>query len=196
MSGVFYLWDKDPANKKFKIQNNTFNQNLYKKVAFDVLIMSDLYVVFPMYCIFYQIIDKHYYSPTLYQFLPQLPMALIIQECWFYVVHRLFHTKYLYKYHKKHHQLTAPFAVGALYASIPEQIFANMLSMMVPVYILKMHWLVICLWFTMATVNVVWVHSGYKHPSTQAHDDHHSKQTGNYGSFFLDYLFGTKITQN
>lgn len=61
--------------------------------------------------------------------------------------------------------------------------------------IMSSHVAVMGLWFTLAVVNTVTVHSGYHFPglvSPESHDFHHQKFTECYGVLgILDYLHGT-----
>jgi len=50
-------------------------------------------------------------------------------------IHRLLHTKYLYKYHSKHHKQVSPRPFGAIFCSFFEMWVANIPSFVFPLYL-------------------------------------------------------------
>jgi len=120
----------------------------------------------------------------------------VVEEIFFYYIHRLFHHPKLYKHiHKKHHDWQAPIAISSLYAHPIEHLFANLLPAVLGPIVFGSHVLLGMAWFVTALVSSILSHMGYHLPflpSTEHHDYHHLKFTDNFGVFgVLDWLHGT-----
>lgn len=131
-------------------------------------------------------------SKTLYQ----LSIFLILEEVLFYYTHRFLHNPYVYKIiHKKHHELTAPIGLAAIYAHPFEHIFSNMIPLFVGPVLCKSHPLLTFSWFTIASINTINSHSGYIigiFPNPINHDWHHYSFNENFGLLgVMDYIHGT-----
>ena len=123
----------------------------------------------------------------------QLPVIILLTDIIFYTSHRYFHyNKILYKYiHKTHHEYDPPIASAALYAHPIEHLFVNLLSTVLPLFIVRANLFVALLWAIIASVNVVIAHSGIW-PS-DPHTTHHKYLNCNYGAgpLLIDKLFQT-----
>ena len=112
-------------------------------------------------------------------------------EVWFYTIHYILHTKYLYRFHKTHHENNEVIGIFALYAHPFDAIVTNSGSIILLHYII--HFSLFHLYFigTIAIVNtVISSHTGTK---VGFHQLHHRRFTCNYGmDYFMDKLFGTK----
>ena len=112
-------------------------------------------------------------------------------EVWFYTIHYIIHTKYLYRFHKTHHENNEVIGIFALYAHPFDAIVTNIGSIILLHYII--HFSVFHVYFigTIAIVNtVISSHTGTK---VGFHQLHHKRFTCNYGmNYFMDKLFGTK----
>lgn len=125
-----------------------------------------------------------------------LVVCLAFEEIGFYYTHRLFHLPTFYKrYHKQHHEWTAPVGAVALYAHPLEHVVANLTPPVLGPLVMGSHLSTMWLWFTIAILSTVTTHSGYHFPlllSPEYHDFHHFKFNANYGSLgILDRLHGT-----
>lgn len=122
----------------------------------------------------------------------QVPCLLILHEIFFYHLHRLMHTKYLYKYHKQHHQIRKLVGVGALYSGKVDHFLVNMLPVYLPPFLLNMNYLLILIWIIIATINTICIHSSYDY-FDKRHEHHHVYLNVNYGIGFyvIDRLYGT-----
>ncbi|XP_002737756.1 fatty acid hydroxylase domain-containing protein 2-like [Saccoglossus kowalevskii] len=134
--------------------------------------------------------------PTIPRILFDLIVAVVGEEVVFYYTHRLFHHPYLYKrFHKKHHEWTAPIGLIALYAHPLEHALSNALAAVAGAFVVQSHLLSIWIWLVIAVYSTQITHSGYHFPFTlspQFHDFHHAKFNYCYGAIgVLDYLHGT-----
>jgi len=205
----FLLCDFIPAFQKYKIQptkNNTWPmiRNCLKK-----LMITHFGVQTGMMIVFRPIMLKLGLSvslplPTWTELIAVALISLIIEDFYFYWVHRLLHHGVWYKYvHKIHHDHAAPFGIAAEYAHPIETMFLGIGSVIGPM-ILTRH--LFSLWFYLFVrlYQTVEVHCGYDFPWSFTkiipfyggaifHDFHHETFTGNFSSTFtyLDYLFGT-----
>ena len=142
-------------------------------------------------------VDKYYDNYHLYDMsYTEIAIRIIvgIQLCnmWFYLVHRMFHIKFLYKrIHYRHHMNTETVAVTALDANPLEHIISTMgiffvCSTPIPRFYIRCFGVIIMTWWTCDA------HSGYTKPSNR-HEIHHKLHSYNYGQglYLMDKLFGS-----
>jgi len=135
--------------------------------------------------------------PALTTILWQFPVLLLIREVPFYYSHVLLHHRLFYKrFHKMHHEWTAPVGLAATYCHPVEHIMSNLFPVALGVMLLKCHVTTSWMWYTYAIVYTITTHSGYHLPwmiSSEYHDYHHLKFDLNYGTQvqFFDWLHGT-----
>ncbi|XP_074467093.1 fatty acid hydroxylase domain-containing protein 2 [Sebastes fasciatus] len=134
--------------------------------------------------------------PTFQWALMELAAFSIMEELIFYYSHRLFHQPSLYKrFHKQHHEWTAPIGVVCIYAHPLEHMISNMLPVALGPVILGSHLATTCMWYCLALVSTTISHCGYHLPflpSPEFHDFHHLRFTQCFGVFgVLDRLHGT-----
>lgn len=138
-------------------------------------------------------------------FLWTLALALVLNDAWFYVEHRLMHTKLFYRrFHQRHHQSVAPTVWTADAISVVECIFIHVFLILLP-FILPAPALVLIALRLWDEVRGLIGHAGYEHlagPLARApwpfisamhHDLHHQRFTVNFANQFSvwDRLFGT-----
>ncbi|ETW07627.1 hypothetical protein H310_02097 [Aphanomyces invadans] len=131
-------------------------------------------------------------------------VSFILEDFYFYWVHRLLHHKSIYKYvHKIHHEYAAPFGIAAEYAHPIETMLLGVGTFLGPL-LLTRHLLTLWVWLAVRLFETIDDHSGYELPWAWSnflpfwagpvhHDFHHEKFDGNYASVFTvwDYVFGT-----
>jgi len=129
-------------------------------------------------------------------------MAHMFNDWGFYWSHRMLHHPKLYKLHKKHHSFKGTVGPAAEFAGDTETIVSNYIPSVGWLIIVGAHpivqatWLILRLWATYEA------HSGYVFDGLWIqklgivsgscfHDHHHTVNLGNFGSMYMDWLFGT-----
>jgi len=145
--------------------------------------------------------------PSPATFALSLMFCMVIEDFVFSMSHRMLHTPFLYKHiHKIHHQHVVTIGIASQYAHPLEYFFGNLLPVVIGPLILgeNMHMVTALGWYGMRVIETVEGHSGYDFPWSPFyllpfgtgygyHAFHHSKNVGNYASFFSiwDTVFGT-----
>ena len=128
-------------------------------------------------------------------------LMIVISDFIFTFAHYSFHHPYLYKYHKIHHEWTAPVAVRSIYAHPFEHLGANLSSMIIPLWIVRFPFNYAGYWTILITLNTLKSHSGLniRHWILTAddHDLHHKLFKYNYGfTSIWDYALGTYLSMD
>lgn len=111
-------------------------------------------------------------------------------EVWFYTIHYIIHTKYLYRFHKIHNGNNEVIGIFALYAHPLDAVLTNLGSIFLLHYFIHLSVFHIYFIGTIATINtIISSHTG---TISGFHQTHHRRFTCNYGmNYFMDRLFGT-----
>ncbi|TPX36145.1 hypothetical protein SmJEL517_g01671 [Synchytrium microbalum] len=101
-----------------------------------------------------------------YIMIPKIVIAALLLDTYQYWMHRWMHlNRYLYRtIHSVHHELTAPYAFGALYNHPLEGLLMDTVGGAVPSILLDMHPWTSTIFFTVATLKTVDDHCGYTLP--------------------------------
>jgi sterol desaturase/sphingolipid hydroxylase (fatty acid hydroxylase superfamily) len=192
-----YTTANDYANyKKIKSKNNMELNKIYNKIIPNVFFNVFLLSLPAIYC--FDILLK---NPN-YHLLKGLPLAAkyvampLLVDIMFYINHRLLHNKYLFYFHKRHHELVSPVGIGSFYMSPVEFYWAIVIPIFGPLVLLGADIYHTHLWITFAVFNGICVaHSNTKNLS-EFHDYHHNTKNYfkcNFGiDIFMDRLFGTR----
>jgi len=164
---------------------------LFNSVVLNVLLTA---LVFPLFRRISGPLNRP--LPDLAEILLHLVVFVAVEEVGFYYSHRLFHQPFFYKrFHKIHHEWTAPIALTAVYAHPLEHVVANLIPVAAGPVLMGSHLVTLWLWFTLALMSTCYHHSGFHFPFTLAsefHDYHHLKFSNNFGLLgILDWIHGT-----
>ncbi|ORZ40450.1 hypothetical protein BCR44DRAFT_1399553 [Catenaria anguillulae PL171] len=123
-------------------------------------------------------------------------VCALVEELLFYSSHRLFHWGPLYKrFHKIHHEFTAPIGLAATYAHPLEHTLSNLTPVLLGPALFGMHPLSAFVWITLAITTTIHTHSGYElygWPTARKHDWHHYAFIYQFGvSGVVDKWLGT-----
>jgi fatty acid hydroxylase domain-containing protein 2 len=177
----------------YKIQNKSPHSVIssYSK-CYPTVLFNTLIAVLPFISLMTYITMNNPYSfgKTFIDLLISLPLV----DFFFYIFHRLFRLPQLYGlFHKKHHEVTAPIGMSALYMTIVDLCIGNIIPVYLPMIILSASPYTISLWMALTTVNtVIMAHSGFIWLA-DFHDYHHKVFIRNYGTnIFMDWLLITR----
>ena len=132
-------------------------------------------------------------------------VLVLVFDFLFYCWHRALHTKILWKYHKKHHEVKVSFSCANDHED-PVELAGNILWKMVPPALMCCHVYTVCVFRAIVKFFALLHHSGFELPAFQfiqlipgiaspaGHDFHHYYGKGNYGGVFKvwDRIFGTE----
>ncbi|XZO01179.1 MAG: sterol desaturase family protein [Microcoleus sp.] len=129
-------------------------------------------------------------APSVYDF-------IVAADFCFYVVHWLFHRKFLQKIHLKHHDFLDSSSFVAGHKSLIEYIIVTATDIL-PVFIFGYDISQLCAWTIIANAYNLEGHSSLSifFISSDFHDLHHTRFKGNYGiQGFWDRVFNTLNSQ-
>ncbi|QSS64275.1 sterol desaturase [Histoplasma capsulatum] len=161
---------------------NLFTVSLHLAFAYATRFQYSVFTITPTY-------------PTPRELIADFTYALLLRELVYYTTHRALHHPKLYtRFHKQHHSFTAPVALAAQYAHPLEHVLANMMPIVLPLALRRVHILSFALFLVSMLAETSSVHSGYDFAGARMHDLHHEKFRVNYGALgLLDWFFGTDV---
>jgi len=205
----FLIADFIPALQKYKVQPQKQNTWPHIWKCLKYLFIVHFVVQWSMMLLFKPVVLSLGMSaspqiPSLKEILPQIVVFFMMEDFYFYWVHRFLHWGPMYKFiHKKHHDHAAPFGIAAEYAHPVESLMLGVGSLFGPM-LLSRHLFTLWAWLLVRVYQTVEAHSGYTFPwnptrfipfwgGAHFHDFHHETFVGNYSSTFtyMDRIFGT-----
>ena len=182
--------EKNKIQIKSKEELLTIYKKTYKLVFFNVFVSIIPVIYFSSYIINTNV--KYLWNISFCKFIFELLCFSYLIDIFFYLFHRLFHTKLLYKYHKIHHQIKKPIGISAFYFHPIDFIFGNIIPIVLSIYISQMSLLTIHITLCIITFDTIFIgHSGNKKLSN-FHDNHHKYFCFNFGTNkFMDKLLLT-----
>jgi len=209
LCSAYFLIDRLPSMQKYKIQKDKISPVGMKWNCFVTVLWGDLFPQLPMMMFVHPVVvwmgsRLELPFPTWGHTAMLVVIFLLVEDCWFYWVHRLLHYGPFYTYiHKMHHTHSAPFTLAAEYAHPIETIILGFGSF-IPPFIFRPHLLQLWIWLFFRLWQEIDAHCGYDFPwslhnwlpiwgGSDFHDFHHMNFVGNYGSTFRiwDKLMGT-----
>lgn len=210
--GAWVPWlvlDQIPYFNKYKIQPEKKADGAMVAKCLKRLLLSHVFIQLPMQLLFHWVAQFLGFSmalplPPVRDLAWQLPTFFVIEDFYFYWIHRALHHKSVYKYvHKIHHEHTHPFGIAAEYAHPVETFFLGIGTLLGPLFFAK-HMVTLWAWLFVRLWETVEDHSGYDLPWNPTnfipfwggavhHDFHHKTFQGPYSSIFTwcDWAFGT-----
>jgi len=136
--------------------------------------------------------------PSVGRLTVEMIICAFLYDFFFYFIHRLMHTKWLYKnVHYVHHSSRTSMTLTQSYFH-PLDFFFSLLAAGLPPFLISNHVVTTAAWLLVISFESLTAHSGYDlpiFPDPGPHDFHHSHpaRPANFGSFFLvwDRLLGT-----
>ena len=121
-------------------------------------------------------------------------LNIVFGELWFYVLHRINHTRTLYQYiHKIHHKDPNPIGILAFYSHPLECLFVNVFSSYIIHYFYTISLFQYMFFITFVNINTIFYSHSSKSFENSTHHIHHKLLNYNFGfSLFADKLFGTE----
>lgn len=170
--GILYRFRR-PDAQKIDLQHTLYTVTSNLLISAPVVILLDLIS---------NSVNKYYVNIYL-----QLPVLFLSTELWFDLSHRLMHTKYLYRFHKKHHKFIIPYSWASLYCHPLEMIVCNVGSNIWTTVFVDYNMYILILWNIIIAVN-----TNIAHTIDGPHAIHHKKSKFNMGVLrLLDRLLGT-----
>eukprot|EP00761_Pharyngomonas_kirbyi_P012448 gb/GECH01012475.1/.p1 GENE.gb/GECH01012475.1/~~gb/GECH01012475.1/.p1 ORF type:complete len:264 (+),score=20.11 gb/GECH01012475.1/:1-792(+) len=208
--GFYFLADFIPSLRKYKIQEDKENTGPLQWKCLRVLLFNHLVIQMPMILFalesFIRITGMTVTGPlpSAGSLVAQMMLYLVVEDFYFYWIHRLLHHGAWYKHvHKMHHEYAAPFGMAAEYAHPIETMFLGIGTILGPLLTCQ-HLFTLWLWLLVRLAETIEVHCGYDFPwspnrflpfygGARFHDWHHERNVGNFASTFTvwDWAFGT-----
>jgi len=203
------IMDQLPYFNKWRIQPEKKAPKQMVLKCLKRLLISHVFIQLPMQLLFHWVAKFLGFSmgpvlPPVRDLAWQLPVFFVIEDFYFYWVHRGLHHKSVYRYvHKIHHEHTHPFGITAEYAHPIETVILGIGTLLGPLFFAK-HMVTLWAWLAVRLWETVEDHSGYDLPFNPTnfipfwggavhHDFHHKTFAGPYSSIFTwcDWMFGT-----
>lgn len=176
---------------RYKDQDRNHLVKIYKNiiplVTFNLLILHPFLTFLTSYFV---TINTDYDSFDALQCLSTILFCIVVYDVIFYLVHRLFHKKFIFdQIHYKHHELKTTVGVGGIFTHPIEYAVCNFSPGFIGLYLIGTHHLyTICILSIAAGAGAAMTHSGYY----GTHIKHHWSRNCYYSVYgLMDYLLNT-----
>lgn len=209
---IFYVW-KGRSWEYKKIQNKFPKNSEYLREFFYSALTISMFAVMGALLLYHPNIRPfttlypHISDRSWFYYFGLFPALFVVHDAYFYLIHRLMHTPFLYKHvHKVHHRSTNP-SPWAAYSFHPFEALLEFGILPLFLFTIPVHWTHILLFFLAMIGYNVYGHLGFElYPrgfsdskwgrwvnTSVNHNQHHQYFTGNYSLYFLfwDRLLGT-----
>lgn len=202
----FLLFDRFQLFQKYKIHKTQYPSDKLILLAFAEYILCEVLVYIPSTILPYyfgQTVHIQKDAPTIYDFIIEYIQIFITSDILFWFMHRLMHTKFMYKHvHSVHHYYRTPFAFCTQSHHPIESILMS-LPVIIPILYFGTHVFTQMTAFMIILAYGVEGHSGYDFGLQKLtfgfmgfapmHDVHHSSVTCNYGAYttIMDRIMNT-----
>ena len=185
--GTYTMMNDYNNLNKIKDKNRLELDKIYNKIIPNVFFNVFVLSLPAVYCFDLLLKNPDYHLlgklPTVVKY---IAMPLLV-DIMFYTMHRLLHSKHLFYFHKRHHELVNPVGLGSFYMSPVEFYGAIVIPIFGPLVLLGANSINSHLWLTFAVFNGICVaHSNTKNLS-EFHDYHHNAKG------YFKYNFGIDI---
>ena len=204
----FFICDKYEYLQKYKLKREKHqipsNELIYKTIKASIIGQSlEPFIWYFGLVPFYFHLNPSMNDEILVIYL-KFMLCDVLYSFLFYVGHRAMHSKYLYKYHKQHHEYNGPISIATEYNHWIDLLLTSITIFVVPPIICCVHPLQFTIWLIWMWQLSYETHSGYvfhgsfahkiglTHSVTAScHDFHHSHNNGSFGNIQWDILFDT-----
>jgi methylsterol monooxygenase len=188
-TSLYELTQPFKVNKISKEKYTELYHKYFQNVFYNVVISPIPFGIIAVYLInFDSLYDSNFWIS---ECIWELCLTILVTDIIFYTTHRIMHSRYLYKYHKIHHEVTLPVSISALYVSDFYSFFNNTLPFILPSFFICSNVMTIKIWFCLIISESIFSHAGY-YGWSEVHDKHHTKNNVNFGNnIFMDKLFKT-----
>jgi len=197
--------------EKYKIQGKKWPNKELMKECLKIGLITHA-VVYPFVWYYLYVVMKAMGTtmdsatiPSTFTFVWQTVVFFLINDFFFYWIHRFLHHPRIYKHiHKKHHEFKTTVGIAADYSHPLEGIFSNTFPTIIGPILFGAHLSVFWVYLVLRIWETVDAHSGYNFPfspwsvfpsiqgGADKHDFHHSHNVGNFGMLHIwDPLMGT-----
>jgi sterol desaturase/sphingolipid hydroxylase (fatty acid hydroxylase superfamily) len=137
-------------------------------------------------------------NTTSVSIIPQIPLYLftyyVLHCIWFYFIHRLLHTRFLWRHiHYIHHSYINTNPYATFYAHPVEHLMLNLMSVLIGPYMFPSNTILLRVWLHAGTINSIISHNSSGNSGVmESHDIHHKLFRFNFGTgVAMDKIFGT-----
>lgn len=169
------------------------NQAITLVICISIRVLSKKYIAIEEY--FENVVNRP--LPSWPRVLCECLFHLTLYEVAVYVTHRVWHTKFLFQFHRVHHRYDAPIGLAVMYKH-PLEGITSAFSVGLGPTILQSHPLSSWTWTAICVAITSWNHCGHilnwypLNECTIMHDYHHHHQHTMFGVLgIMDYLFQT-----